>query len=76
MLEPCRGLSPVGKWQLEPCQAHVGHTERCSRGLIAVAAVSGYLDGRMLSCSHAMLSISQPPVCLMQLSSDRQVTWP
>lgn len=50
---------------MEPCQAHVGHTERCDRGLIAVAAVRGYLGGRMLSFSHAMLSVSQPPVCLM-----------
>lgn len=34
---------PMGKRQLELCQAYVGHTERCSRGLIVVAAVTGYL---------------------------------
>lgn len=49
-------------------------TQRCSRGLIAVAA-STY--GHMLSPSHAALSMSsKPPVCLTQPRSDRQVTWP
>lgn len=40
---PADDLCPTGKRQLELCQAHVGHTERCSRDLIVVAAVTGYL---------------------------------
>lgn len=40
---PADSPCPMGKRQLEICQANKGHTERCSRGLIVVAAVAGYL---------------------------------